>query len=112
MNLADQIRAYLWPVFLQVVPEIVTVVTHVEGDLLIDLARQPIPHRARIAVLANRPVSGVPRCDLLTGAHVASEDRLEATHFPHRQSDLSIGVSRERPDELAPIPIRHFECVV
>src|SRR5262249_21453297 len=77
MNLPHEVLAYLRPVFLEVVPEIVAVIAHVEGDLSIDLARQSIPDRAGIAVLADRAVRGVPGGDLFPGPHVTSQDGFE-----------------------------------
>src|ERR1041384_6477731 len=112
MYLAHQIAPDPRPVLLEVVSEIVTLIAHVERNLFIDLPRQPIPDRARISVLADRSVSSVPRGDLLPAAYVASQNGFEAAHLSHRQGDLSIRVSWERPDYLGPIAVRYFECIV
>src|SRR4030095_6583080 len=102
VDLSDEIPPDPRPVFLEVVPEIESVVAHVEGDLSIYLAAQPIPDRAGIPVLSHRPVRGVPRGDLFPRPNVITQYCLEPTHLPHRQCDLSIRISRERSNQPGP----------
>src|SRR6266571_2710304 len=112
MQLARQPRPKRRPILLGVVAYVKALVAHVQGDFVVYLTGALIPKRPRITIIAHRAVNGLPRVELITGAHIAAQHRLELAHLTNRQINLAVYCASHRSVRRNPGSARGSKCVV
>src|SRR5256714_12895993 len=91
MELADELRADRRPIPLRILAEIKAVVAHIHRDVIVDLPGELVPELAWIAGVADGAVHRFPRLELIGGATVTTEHRLEAAQLTRRPKHLALG---------------------
>src|SRR5690348_17874702 len=90
VELADELWSERRPVALRVLAEIESVLAHVVGDAVIDLAGELVPEGSRIPVVTNRAVHRLPRLELIRRSAVAPQHRLEPAELSRRPQHLPL----------------------
>ena len=87
-------------------------VAHVVRHAVIDLAGELVPKRFWIAVLAHWAVGRLPDFQLLAGAPVAAQRRLEPAHLRHGHFHLTFVRPLQGPRGLEPGMTRLKEGII
>src|SRR5437016_871071 len=111
MELADELRADRRPIPLRILAQIKAVVAHINRDVMVDLPSELVPERAWIAVVADRAVHRFPRLELIGGATVTAEHRLEAAQLTRRPKHLALGGAPKRTLGGHELPERNCERI-
>src|SRR5438309_5676903 len=84
---------------------------HVVRDVVIDLSRELVPQRPRIAVGADRTVHRLPRLELIRRPAVTAEHCLEAAELARRPEYLPLRRASKWTLGAVPLTERHREGV-
>src|SRR5215472_4230495 len=82
VDLPDEIRSDLRPVFLDIGAQVVSVVAPILGDNVVNHASPLIPQGAGVPVVADRPECGVPHVKLLARSAMRARRGFELAHLP------------------------------
>src|SRR5205823_8507315 len=100
------------PIGSYVVTQVVPVVTHVERDAVVDLARSLVPQRFRIAVVPYRSIGRVPNLNLLPRPSAIAQHSLHLAVLLNRNFVLPFRRAHDEPRHLHPVVPRLEKRVV
>src|SRR6266571_7921405 len=98
--------------FGQIVPQVVSVVAHIERHVMVNLTGALVPQGLGVAVRPDGPIDRLPGFQLLAGAAVAAEDFFKPAELPHGYQRLALGASHEDALGFYPSRMRRDESVV